>query len=129
MGLVVLMVLALGMGAAPGCKPNVGAGKTSDNARISGAEAKRLVSEGALLLDVRTPEEHAREHIEGATLFPIQNLSAGMGEIAKLTNNNRGQPIVVHCASGVRSAQAKRILKKAGYTQVHDLGGIGAWPK
>ncbi len=38
-----------------------------------------------------------------------------------------GKPIVLYCASGARSGQAKRILVGAGLSDVHDLGGMGRW--
>lgn len=74
-----------------------------------------------LLVDVRTPDEFASGHIEGAVNIPLDALSSRLNEIP------RDQPVVVYCRSGSRSAQAARLLSGAGYTQVRDLGGITAW--
>jgi phage shock protein E len=89
--------------------------------RIDGGEAKRLVAEGALLLDVRTPAEFAGGHVEGALNVPVQVLAQRLGELG-----DKARPIVVYCQSGGRSARAAGELQAAGFT-VHDLGGIGNW--
>ena len=78
-----------------------------------------LSTEGAVLLDVRTPEEYAEGHIEGSQNIPLQNI-----ESAETVIKDKDTPIYVHCRSGGRSAQATSILKKMGYTNVEDIGGI-----
>lgn len=90
--------------------------------RTDAAEARRLVAEGAMLLDVRTPEEYAAGHIPGAVNIPVQVLGGRMDELP-----DRERTIVVYCRSGVRSANAANMLRGAGFTAVHDLGGMGAW--
>ena len=88
--------------------------------RITGADAQRLVSAGALLLDVRTPEEFAGGHVTGALNIPVQVLGQRLGDLPK------EREIVVYCQSGGRSARAAADLRRVGYT-VHDLGGMGNW--
>jgi len=90
--------------------------------RISGGEARKLVANGAMLLDVRSPEEFFGRHLDGAISIPIQELSGRIGELGDKTDE-----IVVYCQSGNRSAMAKRLLESNGFTNVHDLGGIGQW--
>lgn len=92
------------------------------NVRISGSEARRLVDQGAILLDVRSPLEFTTGHIDGAVSIPIQDLSQRIGELGDKTG-----AVVVYCESGGRSAVAKRLLERNGFTNVHDLGGIGQW--
>ncbi|MDD5160084.1 MAG: rhodanese-like domain-containing protein [Sulfuricurvum sp.] len=75
------------------------------------------------LLDVRTPEEFAQEHIEGATLIPVQVLSE---RLAKLQGVKEKQ-IIVYCHSGNRSAVASRILVKKGFVPLNVKGGITQW--
>ena len=76
-----------------------------------------------LLLDVREPSEHAVNRIDGAMLIPLGQLPTRLGQVPK------GQPIVVHCKSGGRSAIAVAMLKLGGY-QAHNLaGGIQAWER
>lgn len=88
--------------------------------RVSGNEAQALVAAGATLLDVRTPEEFAAGHIDGALLVPVDELEG------RLTEVSRDRPVVVYCRSGGRSARAASILGEAGY-EVHDLGGMSSW--
>ena len=84
--------------------------------------SRRLVEAGARLVDVRTPQEFANGHIPGAVNMPVQDLERRMGE---LTGKDR--PIVLYCRSGARSSSAARMLKSAGYTEVHDLGAMSRW--
>lgn len=90
---------------------------------ISGDEAKALVRDGALLLDVRTPEEFAAGHVGGAVNIPVQQLEAALGTFPA----REDQDIVVYCQSGRRSANAAGILQRAGYSKVHDLGPRSNW--
>jgi phage shock protein E len=83
--------------------------------------ARELVRNGALLLDVRTRDEYREHHIPGAMNIPVQELGARLREVGA-----KGRPVVVHCRSGGRSAAAAQLLKREGY-QVHDIGGIGNW--
>lgn len=109
-GAAVLGVLLMGAG---------GGGGTIDS-----KQAHELVEkQKAFLLDVRTVGEFSGGHIEGATNIPVQELEAKLASIPA----KKDQDIVVYCRSGVRSATAKSILEKAGFTKVHDLGGIGNW--
>jgi len=91
--------------------------------------AHRLVSGGAVLLDVRTPSEYAQRHIDGAANIPVDELAARSTDLDKLTGGDRTKPIVVYCGSGKRAARAKTFLLGAGYQQVTNLGGIGDWDR
>lgn len=73
------------------------------------------------LLDVRTPDEFSKEHIEGATLIPVQELSENLSKLDK------EKKIIVYCHSGMRSVAASRILVKNGFTPLNVTGGITAW--
>ena len=90
---------------------------------ISGEEARTLVSEGAKLVDVRTPGEFASGHIQGALNIPVDQIGGHADELGA-----KDRPVVVYCRSGMRSAKAKQILEAAGFTKVSNLGGIGRWP-
>lgn len=82
---------------------------------------RRMVADGALLLDVRTPAEYASGHVRGATNIPVQELSLRMHEVG-----DKKRPIVVYCRSGARSAAASGLLRANGYDVV-DIGGMHAW--
>lgn len=83
--------------------------------------ARELVAKGALLLDVRSPEEFRERHLEGAVNIPVQELGTRMGELGA-----KERSIVVYCRSGARSAAATSMMKGAGY-EVLDIGAIGNW--
>ena len=89
---------------------------------VSSSDARRLVEAGARLVDVRTPQEFASGHIPGAVNIPVQDLGRRMTEL-----DGKERPIVLYCRSGARSSTAARMLKSAGYAQVHDLGSMGRW--
>ena len=78
-----------------------------------------LSTEGAVLLDVRTPEEYAEGHIVGSKNIPLQSI-----EKTESVITDKSTPLFVHCRLGARSAQATSILKRMGYTNIEDIGGI-----
>lgn len=78
---------------------------------------KDLVGRGAQIIDVRTPGEFKSGHIRGALNIPLQTISSQMGRIKK------DKPVITCCASGMRSASAKSILKTNGFEEVHNGGG------
>ena len=90
--------------------------------RVRAKEAKRLVADGASLVDVRTAQEFARGHLDGARNIPVHEIGArAKKEIP------RGKPVVVYCASGMRSAAAASVLRRAGFEKVVNLGPMSAW--
>lgn len=76
-----------------------------------------LVKEGAIILDVRSPGEFKQGHITKSINTPLPELSNHFSKIKKDTT------IITCCASGMRSASAKSILKSNGFTNVHNGGG------
>ena len=79
-------------------------------------------TDGAVLLDVRTPDEFRQGHIPGSKNVPLQSIDK-----VTVMINNKATPIFVHCLSGARSRQAAAILKQMGYTNVKNIGGISAY--
>ena len=75
------------------------------------------------LLDVRTPEEFSQEHIEGATLIPLQSLNENLSQLQSV----KEKKVIVYCHSGTRSVAASRILVKNGFIPLNVTGGITAW--
>jgi rhodanese-related sulfurtransferase len=78
---------------------------------------KDLVSRGAQIIDVRTPGEFKTGHIRGAVNIPLQSISSQTARIKK------DKPVITCCASGMRSASAKSILKSNGFEEVYNGGG------
>jgi rhodanese-related sulfurtransferase len=89
----------------------------------AGSLAEKLAgSDPPMLIDVRAPGEWQERHIEAAINLPLSRLPEQMATLA------RDRPIVVHCASGYRSAIAASLLQRDGYARVSDLiGGTPAW--
>ena len=84
---------------------------------MKSVDYKQLVKEGAVIVDVRTPAEYQGGHIKGSINVPLQSLQGSLGKIPK------NKTVITCCASGMRSASAKSILKSNGYTSVHNGGG------
>ena len=74
-----------------------------------------------LLVDVRTPAEYGRGHIPTATNTPHTQIGRTP------PTQDKDALIVLYCASGIRSSQAARVLRRAGYTNVIDFGGLPRW--
>lgn len=88
---------------------------------ISPAEAKRLLDQGATLIDIRGRDEHVREHIEGAENHPVEGLT-------KLDGDTR--IAIFHCRSGRRTAMHAAKLAEAANCEAYIVeGGIEAWKK
>lgn len=83
-----------------------------------GLERFRAV-DGAVLLDVREPDEYADGHVPGSVNLPLSAL-----DTAEITVPRRETPLFVYCLSGARSAQAAARLQKLGYTRAENIGGI-----
>lgn len=78
---------------------------------------KALMLNGAQIIDVRSQGEFQGGHIRGSVNIPLQNLQNNLAKIKK------NKPVITCCASGMRSASAKGILKSNGFTEVHNGGG------
>jgi len=86
--------------------------------------AKSMSDQGALLLDVREPDEYAAIHAVNAKLIPLGEVGSRLKEIEAY----KDKPVAVICRSGRRSAQAVSLLKESGFTQVVNVeGGTTAW--
>jgi rhodanese-related sulfurtransferase len=83
----------------------------------SGVKMQNLVKNGAQIIDVRTPGEFQSGHIRGSLNIPLQDLMQNFSKI------KMDKPIITCCASGMRSASAKNILKASGYGEVYNGGG------
>ena len=73
----------------------------------------------SVLLDVRTESEYREGHIPGSINIPLDKLQVVQNKIPE-----KGTSLYVYCLSGARSRQAVNFLKRFGYTDVNDLGGI-----
>ena len=77
----------------------------------------QLVNNGAIILDVRTSGEFSTGHIKGSINIPVNALSNNLSKLKA-----KKKPIITCCASGMRSASAKSILKSSGFSEVYNGG-------
>ena len=77
---------------------------------------------GAVLLDVRTPEEFRGGHIPDSKNVPLQTID----KVASVAEN-KDTVLFVYCHSGARSRQAAGLLQRMGYRNVNNIGGIAAY--
>lgn len=94
---------------------------------LTGSDINKGITEykgtsGAILLDLRTPQEYTEGHIPGSKNVPLQLIE----NIEKVTNK-KDTPFFVYCYSGARSRQAVSIMKSMGYSNVKNLGGIASY--
>ena len=94
--------------------------------QITPMEAKEIMDteKNYIILDVRTEEEFAQGHIEGAMMIPDDEIM----EKAEGILTDKSQQILVYCRSGRRSKNAASQLVELGYTNVKEFGGIIDWP-
>ena len=88
--------------------------------KISTFRMKQLVKNGAILVDVRSPEEFRSASLPGSINIPYQDIYLNAPQVLP----DKAKPIIVYCATGKRSWQAKNRLDSMGYTSVHFLGGV-----
>ncbi len=84
-------------------------------------ELSEALGSGALLVDVRMPDEYEEARVPGAVLIPLPELSERAHEVAK------GERVYVICASGSRSLAAAEALNNAGWEAVSVAGGTKGW--
>lgn len=76
-----------------------------------------LMKRGATIIDVRTEGEYVSGHIKGSVNIPLNRLPGSLSRLKK------DKPVITCCASGMRSASAKNILKSNGFSEVYNGGG------
>lgn len=90
---------------------------------VSREEARKMVEEGAQLVDVRADHEWEAGRISGAKHVPLPELPQRLGEIDK------DRPVVLYCRGGNRSTMAAAALAEAGYETAKLTEGIVGWDK
>ncbi|MDM8203697.1 rhodanese-like domain-containing protein [Faecalicoccus acidiformans] len=84
----------------------------------AGVEVYQM-TKNAVLIDVRTKEEYDQGHIPNSSNLPLSELDQILKEVP-----DKNTPLFVYCQSGSRSARAVKLMKKAGYSDVTNIGGI-----
>lgn len=96
-----------------------------DQGSVDPSEAVNLINrQDAVVVDVRSPVDFNKGHIVHALNIPMNEITKQMPVLER----HKGQPIIMNCDSGSRSATTCGQLRKLGFTQVYNLrGGILAW--
>jgi phage shock protein E len=79
-----------------------------------------LIENGAVIIDVRTAQEYRSGHVQGSVNIPLDALKGSIKKIKK------DSPVIVCCASGMRSGAAKSVLIGSGFKEVYNAG---SWTK
>lgn len=85
-----------------------------------GSNLTEYLDKGAVVIDVRTPAEYQSGHVKGSKNIPLDSIGKRVNEIKQMN-----KPVILCCASGMRSGQATSLLKNAG---VDCING-GGWMK
>ncbi len=86
-------------------------------------KSKLAAGEQFVFIDVREPDEYAEFNL-GAQLIPLGTFAAAVGDLEA----HKKDEIVLHCRSGMRSANAQKYLQQLGFENVRNLeGGVLAW--
>ncbi len=127
--LIVPMVAGLGvLSACSGSDSGVGQPAAAESAtatlaRVSPTEGQALLDAGALLIDVRTPQEYQQVRLDEAALIDVSAADFD----ARISELDRNAAYVIYCRTGNRSAVAADRMAKLGFTEVYDMGGIDVW--
>ena len=92
-----------------------------DAPEVDTTRLAEALEEGAVLIDVRMPDEYVQVHVPGARLIPLPELGQRVDEVPQ------GQQVFVICAGGGRSLAAAEALNNAGWDTVSVAGGTKAW--
>ena len=109
---IIMLLLTLGLFSA--CS------KVSDEEL---AKAHEAVANGAVIVDVRTPQEYMQKHVEGAINLPVEEIM--QGHLKKLPKNKE---IVVYCRTGSRSSASAKVLREKGWS-VYDVATQADWER
>jgi phage shock protein E len=112
----VLLLVAL---ALTGCS---GTATTTDEGlrTVAAAEAQQLIEDGAVVVDVRTPEEFASGHLADARNIDVQSDSFH----TEVDDLDRDATYVLYCRSGARAGAAGEMMLEMGFTDVANAGGF-----
>lgn len=118
-GVSVFLVESAASCAYRDCNAELKAG-VEKQVRITDREREELLGQGAVLADVRSPQEYEKAHLEGAVNIPYADIYLNAAKVLP----DRERPVIVYCATGKRSSMAKDRLEFMGYQRVYFLGGV-----
>ncbi len=84
---------------------------------INWEQLEKKAKQGAILVDVRSPQEFQEGHLENAILLPEYEMKQNASQIL----SDKTKTIIVYCSTGHRGIKAQKILQALGYNQVYNL--------
>ena len=100
---------------------NIRLNRSIERKDIMQSEIKSLMSKGAILIDVRSPQEYNEGHLDNSILLPEYEILKKIENIVP----NKNTKLILYCSSGTRSKKAQKELEKIGYTNVYNvLNGV-----
>lgn len=100
---------------------NIRLNRSIERKDIMQSEIKSLMSKGAILIDVRSPQEYNEGHLDNSILLPEYEILKKIEDIIP----NKNTKIILYCSSGTRSKKAQEELEKIGYKNVYNvLNGV-----
>jgi phage shock protein E len=79
-------------------------------------DLQEIISKGAIIIDVRTAKEFQAGHLNNSKNIPLDKLPESLSKLDK------NKPVITCCASGARSASARRFLLSNGFIEVYNAG-------
>ena len=100
---------------------NIRLNRSIERKDIMQSEIKSLMSKGAILIDVRSPQEYNEGHLDNSILLPEYEILKKIEDIIP----NKNTKIILYCSSGTRSKKAQEKLEKMGYKNIYNvLNGV-----
>ena len=100
---------------------NIRLNRSIERKEIMQSEIKSFMSKGAILIDVRSPQEYNEGHLDNSILLPEYEILKKIEDIIP----NKNTKIILYCSSGTRSKKAQEELEKIGYKNVYNvLNGV-----
>lgn len=97
---------------------NLNLKRSFDNRKdITKYELDSYIKQGALIIDVRSPQEYREGHIDGAISIPDYKIKKEIQQYVK----NKDELVVLYCSTGHRSQRCQKILENIGYTNVYNI--------
>ncbi len=89
----------------------------NDKKDITKDDVDLYIKQGAIIIDVRSPQEYREGHIDGAICIPDYQIKKEINKYVK----NKEENIILYCSTGHRSQKAQKILENMGYTNVYNV--------
>lgn len=89
----------------------------NDKKDITKDDVDLYIKQGAIIIDVRSPQEYREGHIDGAICIPDYQIKKEINKYVK----NKEENIILYCSTGHRSQKAQKILENIGYTNVYNV--------